>query len=195
MTGAMDPQVHIFGIRHHGPGSARSLHGALEGLQPDCLLVEGPPDAESVLPLLAHPDMRPPVALLIYRPDEPSRAAYYPFAVFSPEWQAIGYGLAHAIPVRFMDLPQAHHLAGPLPGGTVQAPEPGVEPSATSQQEVQPGGIEEGEKEDEALPAPREDPMRWLAEAAGYSDGERWWEHMVEQRHSSADLFAAILEA
>src|SRR5205814_3110337 len=105
----------IFGIRHHGPGSARSLREALEALQPDCLLVEGPPDASDVLPLLAHPDMQPPVALLVYRPDQPLRAAFYPFAVFSPEWQAIRYGLARGIPVRFMDLPQAHHLAEPLP--------------------------------------------------------------------------------
>ena len=59
----------IFGIRHHGPGSARSLRAALEALRPDAILVEGPPDAAEVLPLLTHPDMRPPVALLIYVPD------------------------------------------------------------------------------------------------------------------------------
>ena len=34
-----------------------------------------------------------------------------------------------------------------------------------------------------------------MAEAAGYSDGERWWEHMVEHRRDSADVFAAVLEA
>ena len=44
-------------------------------------------------------------------------------------------------------------------------------------------------------PNPRRDPLGWLAEAAGYSDGERWWEQMVEQRQDSVDLFAAILEA
>ena len=46
-----------------------------------------------------------------------------------------------------------------------------------------------------SVPSPRHDPLGWLAEAAGYSDGERWWEHMVEQRRDGADLFAAILEA
>nr|MDJ0707598.1 DUF5682 family protein [Leptolyngbyaceae cyanobacterium MO_188.B28] len=39
------------------------------------------------------------------------------------------------------------------------------------------------------------DPLFWLAEAAGYRDSERWWEHMVEQRQDSAALFDAILEA
>ena len=31
---------HFFGIRHHGPGSARSLLAALRRLQPDLLLME-----------------------------------------------------------------------------------------------------------------------------------------------------------
>jgi hypothetical protein len=103
--------IHIFGIRHHGPSSVRSLSQALMQLQPDIMLVEGPPDAEAVLPLLIDPQMRPPVALLVYSPENPQQAAYYPFAVFSPEWQAIHYGLTQQIPVRFIDLPQTHRLA------------------------------------------------------------------------------------
>ena len=39
---------HVFGVRHHGPGSARSLRRALDALQPDVVLVEGPPDADAV---------------------------------------------------------------------------------------------------------------------------------------------------
>ena len=42
----------IFGVRHHGPGCARSLQAALEQLKPDIVLVEGPPDAQDALPLL-----------------------------------------------------------------------------------------------------------------------------------------------
>src|SRR5215207_3836528 len=95
------PNPHVFGIRHHGPGSARSLRVALEQLRPQIVLVEGPPDAEAMIPLLAHPDMRPPVALLIYAPDAPRRAVYYPFALFSPEWQALDYALTNGIPARF----------------------------------------------------------------------------------------------
>src|SRR5690349_19967618 len=85
--------VHVFGVRHHGPGSARSVRAALAALRPDVILVEGPSDAAEVLPLLSDAAMEPPVALLVYLPDQPRRAAYYPFAVFSPEWQAIHYGL------------------------------------------------------------------------------------------------------
>ena len=103
--------LHVFGIRHHGPGCARSLRAALEQLEPDIVLIEGPPDAQGVLPLLAHQDMKPPVALLIYVPDKPKHAVYYPFTTFSPEWQALNYALSHGIPGRFIDLPQAIQLA------------------------------------------------------------------------------------
>jgi hypothetical protein len=192
-------QVHIFGIRHHGPGSSRSLRTALEALQPDCVLVEGPPDAEAVLPLLAHADMQPPVALLVYRPDEPRRAVYYPFAVFSPEWQAIHYSLTNRVPVRFMDLPQAYGLADPEPSEAEQAaaaPEGEQEGTETAQQPDELDVDTEGAmSEEEEIGNPRRDPLGWMAQAAGYSDGERWWEHMVEQRTDSVDLFAAVLEA
>jgi len=103
--------ISVFGIRHHGSGSAKSLRKALIELQPDIVLVEGPPDAEAVLPLCMHEEMRPPVALLIYAPDQPKRAVYYPFTTFSPEWQALHYSFEQGIPARFMDLPQAIQFA------------------------------------------------------------------------------------
>jgi hypothetical protein len=182
----------IFGIRHHGPGSARSLRAALETLRPDAILVEGPPDAADVLPLLAHPSMRPPAALLIYAPDAPRRAVYYPFALFSPEWQALHFGLSNGIPVRFMDLPQAHQLARAEEQGLrTESESPDVSPDQ-SQAERQDTNLLDPQS---SVLSPRADPLGWLAEAAGYSDGERWWEHMVEQRRDGSDLFAAILEA
>jgi Family of unknown function (DUF5682) len=101
----------LYGIRHHGPGSARSLREALAELRPDVVLIEGPPEADGLLELAADPEMRPPVALLGYVPGEPKTAAFWPFAVFSPEWQAIRYALSAGIPVRFCDLPAAHQLA------------------------------------------------------------------------------------
>jgi len=174
------PNTHIFGIRHHGPGSARSLRAALEETRPDCVLVEGPPDAAAVLPLLAHAEMRPPVALLIYAPEEPRRSALYPFAVFSPEWQAIHYALTHNIPVRFMDLPQAHQLA------LLKQEEEIAQQS--------PEQLDDSEPTPNPQP-PTPDPLGALAEAAGYGDGEMWWEHLVEQRQDHHGLFQAILEA
>ena len=102
--------IRCFGIRHHGPGSARSLERALRVMRPDCVLIEGPPDADPALPFAAHEDMRPPVALLVHAASDPSQAVFYPFARFSPEWVALRWALAERVPVRFIDLPIAHQI-------------------------------------------------------------------------------------
>jgi hypothetical protein len=161
--------ISVFGIRHHGPGSARSLRRALESLRPDIVLVEGPPDADELISLAAHGEMIPPVALLVYLTDQPLQAVYYPFAEFSPEWQALQFAQAANISVRFMDLPQANQLSA----NGKKIPE-----------------IKESAEENQT-PA---DPFTWIAEASGYTDGERWWEHFVEQRRESRDVFQGILE-
>ncbi|GGN76217.1 DUF5682 family protein [Nocardia rhizosphaerihabitans] len=106
-----DAVTRVFGIRHHGPGSARSLRQALEEFRPDAILIEGPADADPLVGFVAADTMAPPVALLAYVPDSPARAAFWPFAVFSPEWQAMRYGVDHAVPVRFCDLPATNVLA------------------------------------------------------------------------------------
>lgn len=155
--------VTVFGIRHHGPGSARSLREALRAQNPDIILIEGPPDANDLIALAADAQMSPPVALLIYLPNEPKRAVYYPFAEFSPEWQAIQFGLAQNVPVRFIDLPQSHQFA-----------------------------LDADNKSEE--PEIRQDPLRWVAEASGYSDSERWWDHVIEHRRDGTESFKAIME-
>ena len=98
--------VRYFGIRHHGPGSARSLEAALDDWRPDVVLVEGPPEGDALLTFTSDATLEPPVALLVYQPDLPRRAAFFPFAQFSPEWQALCYAAEQSIPARFCDLPQ-----------------------------------------------------------------------------------------
>ena len=49
-----------------------------------------------------------------------------------------------------------------------------------------------------ALPPAHIDPLDALAEAAGFADGESWWNHLVEERGTDGDglaLFEAITEA
>jgi len=185
--------VFVLGIRHHGPGSARSVLKALETLEPDIVLVEGPPDGDSVIPWLAHAEMTPPVALLIYRPEQPKHAAYYPFAEFSPEFQALRYALRQGIPARFMDLPMAHQLGQEPPELPTAAPDEDKDDQATPEDE--PSTTDTEAPPEVSARRLRIDPLQVLAEAAGFEDGERWWEHVVEHRRDGADLFAAILEA
>src|SRR5215471_7543943 len=106
----MAGEVHLFGIRHHGPGSARRLVEALDALKPVAVLIEGPADASNLLPMLADPDMVTPVALLTYAEDDPARASFYPFADYSPEYQAARWAVRHGIAPRFIDLPASDRL-------------------------------------------------------------------------------------
>jgi hypothetical protein len=162
----------VFGVRHHGPGSARSLRAAFEAWRPEVVLVEGPPDADPVLPFVGEPDMRAPVALMIHDAAEPRRAAFYPFADFSPEWVALRWALENGAQASFMDLPIRHQMAFDVEGWGEEAQ----------------AGLWEGE-------SPPEDPLGLLARAAGDADGERWWSRMVEERASDAGAFEAIAEA
>ncbi|MCB0037264.1 MAG: hypothetical protein KDE51_24705, partial [Anaerolineales bacterium] len=175
-------QIHLFGIRHHGPGSARSLRVALTELQPDIVLVEGPPEANGVLHLLNHPRMEPPIALLTYHPDEPRRAAYFPFAIFSPELQAIRFALQHNIAVRFCDVAQAHRLA-------IQKQNPLLQLPADEEAEDDTAAEQTATRF-----SPSAEAFKLLAEAAGYPDHESWWNRMIEERQDGRALFEAILE-
>jgi hypothetical protein len=171
-----------FGVRHHGPGCARSLVAALEAMNPDAVLIEGPPDAAEVLALAGLAEMKPPVALLVYPVDTPARAVFYPFAEFSPEWQAIRFALARGIPVRFMDLPQYHRLAD-----RPDAPTPDAEKGESSEGEAR---VDEHDED-----IARVDPIGALATAAGFPDSELWWEHEIERRQDPSGLFDGLLEA
>ena len=203
--------VHLFGIRHHGPGCARSLLRALEQIRPDCVLVEGPPEADDLLALALDDAMAPPVALLGYCPDEPRLAVYHPFAVFSPEWQALRWAAAHGATARFIDLPLVHELAfekaerdaakaaadAAAAAAEAAAAESGdASPAtATATAEPEPAPDHAAQPVTTAEPFESRDPLSWLARAAGYADGETWWNHMVEERADGTELFEAIAAA
>lgn len=178
--------VHLFGIRHHGPGSARCLLKALEALQPDILLIEGPPEAQEILHWATHPDMQPPVALLAYESGHPQRASFYPFTAYSPEWNALHYALGKKIPVRFADMPLSHHFA-------LQA-----KAAAEEQTEVLGGepynSLEQGTTEAVAI-EPAINPLEHLAGLAGFTDAEAWWEHEIELKDNAIEVFDAITVA
>lgn len=160
------PAVRIYGIRHHGPGSARSLLEALEAEPPDLVLIEGPADAQDLLPWVGHAGLKPPVALLVYNPKALWQTAFFPLATFSPEWQAIAFALRHSVAVRLIDLPMSLAF-----------------------------GLEEA-AEVEYRKAPRYDPFGDIAHMGDYTDPERWWEaHFERQQHTDAsEVFAVVLE-
>jgi hypothetical protein len=174
----MGAEIRIFGIRHHGPGSARRLLEALDALRPSLVLVEGPSDASDLLPMLADAAMTPPIALLTYVADDPARAIFWPFATFSPEYQAVCWAARHGVGARFIDIPASWRLAAPAEADEAG---PGPKESALA-----------GKTEESPL---ERDPIGLLAAAGGYEDGESWWRDVIEENPAPAPVFAAICEA
>ncbi|MFT4167334.1 MAG: DUF5682 family protein [Microlunatus sp.] len=181
----VDIELAVLGIRHHGPGSARSLLAALDDFGPDQVLIEGPADADSLVGWAASPAMQPPIAILAYAPTEPKRAAFWPFAAFSPEWQALTWSVRHEIPVGFCDLPAANMLAA----GADEPPSPDL--LSTDDAE----GLEDTDGGPQPRRVVRRDPLAALATAAGYDDAERWWDDVIESRLDGSSPFPALLEA
>lgn len=173
--------VHILGIRHHGPGSARNVKAFLETVKPDIVLVEGPPEADGMLQWVSNEGLKPPVALLCYQPDDPQKSVFYPFADFSPEWQAILYARKQNIHVRFMDLPAGNQM---LIEKERQVVKPEDEPEADH--------INNEAQDYQQL---YKSPISHLSDAAGYTDDEKWWEHTFEYRNDNEGVFDAVAEA
>lgn len=167
----MTGQISLFGIRHHGPGSARRLVEALNALKPVAVLIEGPADASDLLPMLADPGMVTPVALLTYAEDNPANASFFPFADYSPEYQAACWAVRHGAALRFIDLPASDRLGA-------SAADIAEESAARSEED----------------PVSR-DPIGALATAAGYDDGESWWSDVIEENPATGPVFAAVADA
>src|SRR5581483_9527742 len=123
-------------------------------------------------------------------------SVYYPFTHFSPEWQALRYALQRNIPARFMDLPQAIQLAILPASEEVEATETPPDETAPIDEQRASAGTHTTVVEPPAkATVQRDDPLAMLAEAAGYSDHELWWEQQIEQRCDATNLFEGILEA
>ena len=104
-------RLRTYGIRHHGPGSARAVLRALERDPPDALAVEMPSDFASSLDCRCRPSLRAPVALVAYAPVDVQQALYYPLASFSPEWVAMRWAAERGIPIVPVDLPAGLMIA------------------------------------------------------------------------------------
>ncbi len=165
--------VNVFGIRHHGPGSAKSLVKALEAFQPDCILIEAPADAQEMIKHINDEELVMPAAILLYAATNFQQTAYFPFATFSPEWQAIVFGRKHQLSISFIDLPMARLFCWrekkPTEAFISSAPAEPNKPFI-------------------------HDPISYIAQLAGYTDSERWWEVTFEQTENDIAIFETILE-
>jgi Family of unknown function (DUF5682) len=176
--------LHILGIRHHGVGSAKNVLERLEQIQPDIILVEGATELDAVVHWVGNKQLKPPVAVLGYNIENPKQATFYPFAEFSPEWQAINYANAKQIPVRMMDLPLAISFSQQT---MIEATPIGENEEAENSGKTT--------EEDFVIPSPK-DPIAYFADLAGYQDSDHWWEQHFEQKYiknNAQEHFEAVL--
>lgn len=160
--------IHVLGIRHHGVGSARQVVRQLAALQPDLILVEGPPEFDPLLKWVQPGQLEPPVAILGYNEKQPQESTFYPFAAFSPEWQAILFANQHKIPVQLLDLPLRHSF-----DPAFRALLPTSNPA-------------------------EKDPLSFLSTIDGYANSTVWWERKMEAHPDQtppSEHFQAVLAA
>lgn len=105
--------VNFFGIRHLSPAGAYHLCSFLEEKKPKLVLIEGPSDLNEQMKYFMHPETKPPIAMLAYTKKAPIRTILYPYAQYSPEYQAIRWCKENQVLCQFIDLPSEVFLAFP----------------------------------------------------------------------------------
>jgi hypothetical protein len=101
----MKENLNVFGVRHLSPGASYHLIDYLESKNPKYILIEGPSDANRFIDAIANRNVVPPIAILACSTELPVETVLYPFAGYSPEYQAICWGRRNSRKVRFIDMP------------------------------------------------------------------------------------------
>ena len=115
-------------IRHHSPQCSGHIQQLIKQEKPDIVLVEGPSEANQLIPHLCSDGARLPLSIFLYAVDKknhwhaqtaafnnlgsaaPRFRAHVPFASISPEWNALNTAGELNIATEFIDLPYAHRL-------------------------------------------------------------------------------------
>ncbi len=179
-------QIPTFGIRHLSPMGAWHLREFLERTRPDLVLVEGLDDATGLLPDVTRKQTEPPIAILAYTDTQPVRTLVYPFARYSPEYQAICWADAHDVPVEFFDLPSDVFLG--LQDREIERLEQkrreAREASPASEEPPVPVGV----------PEPRPSLFQQIADLAGERDYDTYWERHFEHNPEPGSYHGATME-
>lgn len=113
-----EQNILFFPIRHHSPACSYHLLKTIEGYQPDCILVEGPQNANRLIPVITHEDTAMPIAFYYFYKDKgklidenaDDYKCYYPFLNTSPEYNALLEAKRLNIASSFIDLPYGEIL-------------------------------------------------------------------------------------
>jgi hypothetical protein len=175
-----DP-LYWFPVRHHSPTVARHLQAVLRERNSKVVFIEGPHEANDLIPSVVDADTAPPVAIYTsYRdddnvlglagiasaaPDIPPRfAAWYPLTAYSPEYVAMKTAAAIGAEVVFIDLPHHALIKRPDSGEAPQTPPPATDGDKL----ITSSGF-----------------YHKLAEAAGFKTWDEAWDTLFENPHAT----------
>ena len=105
-----EAKPHIFGVRHFSPAGAYYVREYLDKAKPKIVLIEGPSDFNDLMSEIVGKNVSPPIAIMAYTLEAPIQTIVYPFAEFSPEYQAILWAKENKVECRFCDLPSSIFL-------------------------------------------------------------------------------------
>jgi hypothetical protein len=173
-------QINVFGVRHLSPMGAWQLRAYLARVSPDLVLIEGLDDATDLLYDVTRKETVPPLAILAYTDTLPVRTLVYPFARYSPEYQAICWAHAHDVPAEFFDLPSDVFL------GLQDAELEKLEKQRQKASEAVPVAV--------GVPEPRQSLYQQIADLAGERDYDTYWERHFEHNPEANSYRRAAME-
>ena len=202
VDGVLEQGPYWFPVRHHSPTVALHLGATIRARTPALVLIEGPHEANHLLPHLLDRKTRPPVAIYSsYRDDDnvlgragidtpaadiPARfAAWYPVLPYSPELVAIAAAREVGAECAFIDLPH-HALIEPYrppdhPRGDAEPPAPSHEPPEPvprAEPPTTPPATEEAAGTEQLIV--RSEFYQRLAAAAGFRTFDEAWDSLFE---------------
>lgn len=124
-------EITFLPIRHHSPACAYHVKQMIEKHKPDYILIEGPINANDLIPIMVHEDTKAPFAIYysyqdksgVVSEEKENYKCYYPFLDYSPELVALRQGMKQNIPVSFIDMPYGGILAASSEGKGLRARE------------------------------------------------------------------------
>lgn len=176
----VEAAVHIFGVRHLSPGGAKHLLDFLREIQPTAVLIEGPSDATPEIRHLTNRVTKPPVAILAFTDDLPVRTVLWPFAAYSPEYQAMKWAEENDASAAFIDLPSSVTVALQdmrQASRSDEGDEEGTQAAGRTSEEMPGGGSIYSR----------------IAEFAGEHDYDMYWERNYEHNLNAGAYQQAII--
>jgi len=112
-------EIMLIPVRHHSPACSYQIKKIFADWKPDAVLVEGPDNANALLPVILHEDTRAPFAIYYAYHDKAKKISkeqehykcYYPFLDYSPELVALREAHKNRTEVFFIDLSYGDILA------------------------------------------------------------------------------------